>query len=220
MPKAKDVKGEKPKRGYKRGGGYTQTRRFHELFAREYLIDMSASGAYMRASNYRVTRASAGVKGGQMMKNDEVLELIQTFMDERARRTNISADRVLEELAMLGFSDVTELLTVDGDLRPLGDIDPTLRKAIAGFKVVSKKKPGDGPAKYEYVTEVKLWDKLSALDKLGKNLKLWADSKEGPPGTPGKDAKQMTDLELARWIAWKLDNAVNPTAQSGGASGD
>lgn len=215
MPKA-----GKTKRGAKRGGGYTQTRRFHELFAREYLIDMSASAAYMRASNYGITRASAGVKGCAMMKNEEVLELIQTFMDERARRTNISADRVLEELAMLGFSDVTELLTVDGSLRTLGDIDPTLRKAIAGFKVVTKKIPGTAPVEYEYVTEIKLWDKLSALDKLGKNLKLWADSKEGPAGKDGKDAKQMTDLELARWIAWKLDNAVNPTAQSGGALGD
>ena len=78
-------------------------------FCEEYLIDLNATKAAIRAG-YKEKTAYA--QGQRLLKKVEAQEYLQELMDERSKRTEITADRVLQELAAIAFSDRTELAQV------------------------------------------------------------------------------------------------------------
>jgi len=73
----------------RRGGELTLKR---ISFAREYLIDLNATQAAIRAG---YSQKTAGQIGESLLRDHMVAALIQQGMDERARRTEINADYVL-----------------------------------------------------------------------------------------------------------------------------
>jgi phage terminase small subunit len=108
---------------------------------------------------------------------------------ERARRTEIDADRVLVELGRIGMSDIRRAFTESGDLRPIHDLDDDIAAAIAGVEVVTR--PGaevdeNGNRTVEHVHKIRLWDKNSALDKIAKHLGMLVERHEhtGKDGAP------------------------------------
>ncbi len=89
--------------------------RWHEVtekqkvFADEYLIDLNATRAYKVAYPSVKKDETAASAGGRMLKNVKVEKYIQKRMRERQKRTEITQDRVLNELAAIGFANVAEL---------------------------------------------------------------------------------------------------------------
>jgi phage terminase small subunit len=77
---------------------------------------------------------------------------------------------VIEELAKIAFSDIRDVLTVDNGLRDISMLDEKTAKAISSIKITEDKSMGEviGETK-----EVKLWDKLRALDSLGKHFGIF-----------------------------------------------
>ena len=87
-----------------------------KIFADEYLIDLNATRAYKvaypRVKNDEVAAAAAA----RLLRNVKVEDYIQKRMDERAQRTEITQDRVLQELAKIGFANITDFVTIEGGL--------------------------------------------------------------------------------------------------------
>lgn len=73
-----------------------------EAFVREYLIDLNATAAYKRAG-YRARGNAAEVEAHRLLRNPKIAELVQEAMDERAERTEITADYVLS-----GIKEIAE----------------------------------------------------------------------------------------------------------------
>lgn len=71
-----------------------------ERFTKEFLIDLCATRAAVRAG---YSRRTANVQGPRLMKNPEVRAAIQAEMDERARRINVKADDVLSEISRVAL---------------------------------------------------------------------------------------------------------------------
>lgn len=137
-------------------------------FCEEYLIDLNATQAYIRAG-YSVKKiVTAEQNSSKLLRNTKVMEYIEKLRTEQSERTKITADRVLEELAAIAFSDRTELAKVDSDgllhLTPTDDLTPEAKKIISGIK--------EG----KYGTEVSSYDKLKALELLGKHLGMFANN--------------------------------------------
>lgn len=63
-----------------------------QAFVREYLIDLNATQAAIRAG---YSPRSAGTEGERLLKNAEIARAVQQVMDKRAARTEIDADYVL-----------------------------------------------------------------------------------------------------------------------------
>ena len=133
-------------------------------FVEEYLIDLNATQAAIRAG---YSPNTAQEQSSRLLSNVMVKNEIDKAMAERSRRTGISQDRVLRELAkiafvnpndVINFSDATVKMTSEENLA-----------AIASVKV--KKIPGEYGDATE--REVKLYDKLRALDLLGKHLGIY-----------------------------------------------
>ena len=135
-------------------------------FVAEYLIDLNATQAAVRAGYSEKTAYSMGQR---LLKNVEIQAAIAEAMKARSERTEITQDRVLNELAALGFYDVADFAAVEGGhvvLKETAIIPKEKRIAIVAIK--------EGQSGIE----VKLADKLRALEMIGKHLGMFTDKIE------------------------------------------
>lgn len=129
-----------------------------KTFVQEYLVDLNATQAAIRAG---YSPKTAEVQGSRLLSNVKVQEAIQEAMKARQKRTEVTQDRVLDELAKIAFSDATDIAEVKGGvvkIRDTKDLSPDQKAAIAGIK--------EG----KYGIEVTRYDKLRALEMIGKHI--------------------------------------------------
>lgn len=140
-------------------------------FIDEYLIDLNAKQAAIRAG---YSPKTAEQQGSRLLSHAKVSAAVADRQKQRAERTQITQERVLQELAKIGFMDIRSLFS-GGALRSVDNLDDAAAGAIASIELLSK--PGapdeDGNREIELVHKVKLWDKLSALEKIGKHLGMF-----------------------------------------------
>jgi phage terminase small subunit len=140
-----------------------------KIFANEYLIDLNATRAYRVAYPSVKKDETAAAAATRMLRNVKVAAYIQERMRERQKRTEITQDRVLQELAAIAFAKATDYAEVeDGQviIKDTVNLDEQQVKAIAGIK--------EG----KYGIEVKLNDKEKALELLGRHLGMFKDRME------------------------------------------
>lgn len=92
----------------------------------------------------------------------------------------ISAERVLRELALCGFANLEDYTRLEDDKRVV-DLSVTTRDQMAAVAEITEDTTGgsgDGERKVVLRTKVKLYDKTKALELLGKHLKLYTDRTE------------------------------------------
>lgn len=142
-----------------------------QRFVDEYLIDLNASQAYIRAGykNYD----SAGVEANKTLNNPKIRKAIDEAMAERSKRTGINQDRVLHELAKLAFVNAADVIDVN-TATVLPDAKPEDLACIASVKV---KKTTKGKNTIEE-REVRFYDKKDSLVQLGKHLGMFKDRVE------------------------------------------
>lgn len=135
-------------------------------FVEEYLIDLNATQAAIRAG---YSPDTAGSIGAENLKKPEIKSRIDKAMAERSKRTGINQDRVLQELARIGFAKITDVVDPDtAEIRPDASDDDLA--CIQSIKIK--------PNEFGTEREVKLYDKKSALVDLGKHLGLFKDKLE------------------------------------------
>jgi len=137
------------------------------LFVQEYLIDLNATQAAIRAG-YSVKNAE--FQAHCLLKNPKVKQAIKLAMYEREQRTKVTQDRVIEELAKIAFLNPTDVINeYDASLRNSATREDT--SAISSIRV--RRTPSKNGMGIE--REIKLHDKIRALELLGKHLGLFND---------------------------------------------
>ena len=140
-----------------------------KIFADEYLIDLNATRAYRKAYPSVKRDETAAQAGSRMLRNVKVAAYIQERMQERQKRTEITQDRVLQELAAIAFAKATDYAEVKDEcvkVKNTKELDEQQIRAIAGIK--------EG----KFGIEVKLNDKEKALELLGRHLGMFKDKVE------------------------------------------
>jgi phage terminase small subunit len=143
-------------------------------FVAEYLVDLNATQAAIRCG-YR--RKTAHVQGGRLYRNVVVQAAIRRGQQRKVAKAALTGDRVLEELARVGLSNVQQLFTPGGALVPLHQLAPAAAAAIASLEVVMKNAAA-GDDKIDRVLKIRLWDKPAALNTLAKHFALLVDRVE------------------------------------------
>lgn len=136
-------------------------------FAEEFLIDLNHYAAAIRAGFSPATAkdASAWIRDIDP-KKPQVKKLVDQLIAERSRRTGITADRVLNELAKLAFVNADDVIDPEtAKIRPDASRDD--KAAIQSVTVKS--------GKIEE-REIKLADKTRSLELLGRHLGLFKDN--------------------------------------------
>jgi phage terminase small subunit len=139
-------------------------------FIDEYLIDFNASAAAIRAGYSKKTAHSIGFEN---LRKPEIQQAIQAKQKELAHKAGVTRERIVEEAARLSFSDLRKLFDVDGNLKPLHELDDATAAAISSVELQVS---GNGDD-VVMTKKIKLWDKNSALDKLLKHLGMENDNK-------------------------------------------
>lgn len=134
-------------------------------FVEEYLIDLNATQAAIRAGYSPETAEQIGY---QQLQKTSVKNEIDKAMAERSRRTGINQDRVLRELAKIAFVNPGDVINFD-EATVKSDAKEDDLAAIASVKI--KNIPTEDGEITE--REIKLCDKLKALDLLGKHLGIY-----------------------------------------------
>lgn len=147
-----------------------------KIFADEYLIDLNATRAYKVAYPRVKNEETAAAAGSRLLRNVKVVEYVQKRMDERAQRTEITQDRVLQELAKLGFFDIRKLFDDSGKPLDITGLDDETAACIAGLEVMDVYEgAGEDKEFAGYVKKYKLSDKLKALELIGRHLGMFKD---------------------------------------------
>lgn len=136
-------------------------------FVEEYLIDLNATQAAIRAG---YSPDTANEQGSRLLANVSVSNEINRAMAERSKRTGVNADRVVRELAKIAFVNAADVINAkDATLRNDATEDDT-----AAIQSVKVKTFGDDGLE----REIKMADKLKALELLGKHLGMFKDKLE------------------------------------------
>lgn len=136
-------------------------------FVEEYLIDLNATQAAIRAGYSPDTAKSIG---SENLTKPDIQGHIARAMAERSRRTGVNADRVVMELAKIAFVNADDVI----DAGTATIKDGAAREDTAAIQSVKVKTFGEDGLE----REIKLADKLKALELLGKHLGMFKDKVE------------------------------------------
>lgn len=139
-------------------------------FVAEYLVDLNATQAAIRAGYKENTARSIGAEN---LTKPDIQAAIHKAIEDRQVRTEITQDRVLEELAAIGFSKATDYAQIRG---PLVGLTPTEELTEKQKRAIASIEQGN------FGIKLKLYDKVRALELLGKHVGLF-DSKSGQATT-------------------------------------
>jgi len=143
-------------------------------FVAEYLIDLNATQAAIRAG---YSRKTAEQQAYQLLQKTSVATAITAGKARQLDTAELSAARVLEELRRLALVDARSFWDEQGRLEPLSELTAEQAAALAGFEVIIKNaKAGDGQT--DEIHKIKLWDKTRALELLAKHFKLLTEVHE------------------------------------------
>lgn len=133
-------------------------------FAEEYLIDLNATQAAIRAG---YSPDTAGSIGSENLKKPEIRAHIDKAMAERSKRTGVNQDRVLLELAKLAFVNAKDVIDFSkGKVK-----EDAAAEDLACIQSVKIK-----PTEFGEEREIKLFDKKGALVDLGKHLGMFKEN--------------------------------------------
>jgi phage terminase small subunit len=150
-------------------------------FVDEYLIDLNASAAALRAG---YSAKSSRDIGQQLIAKTHITAAITVAQAERAARVHLSQDAVLREIALLAHSDILDYTIDDhGDLQVREGLPRRVTRAVASLK----KKITHTEAGMMYETEVRLWNKPASLKLAADHLGLNAPVKVAPTSPDGTE---------------------------------
>lgn len=137
-------------------------------FADEYMVDYSPKNAAIRAGySEKTARNAANWINPQNPGKPQLRALIDTKTAELSRRTGVTAERVIGEIAKIAFANITDIADPKtGKLLP--GVERADASAVAGIRI----KRGDDFSEYE----LKMCDKLKALELLGKRLGMFKEN--------------------------------------------
>lgn len=137
-----------------------------KIFADEYLIDLNATRAYRAAYPNCKKDSSADAAARKLLGNTRIQTYITERMEERQKRTEITQDMVLQELAAIAFARATDYVSVMGGMVQVKDTDQLSDSQIAAIAGIKETQNG---------IEVKLGSKEKTLELLGRHLGMWND---------------------------------------------
>lgn len=192
----KPIRSEPVKQAAQSGNELTEKQK---AFVQEYLVDLNAKAAAIRAGYSAKTAAE---QGHQQLQKPAVKAAIEKAMELRSLRTQITADMVLQELAKVGFSklgDFVEFGPRGVRIKDSKDVDSAV------LAEVSETETNAGTNR-----KIKLYDKVRALELIGKHLGMFIEKHTHE--IYGKDGKpievtnhdQLSDDELDALITERV----------------
>ena len=139
-----------------------------QRFVEEYLIDLNATQAYIRAGYTVKNDETASVMASRLLGNDKVQTIIQEALRARQERTQIDADYVLKRLVEIDQMDVLDIMDDQMKIRPVNEWPKVWRQYVVNLENLEL---SDGEGCFK---KIKWPDKVKNLELLGKHVSVGA----------------------------------------------
>ena len=169
-------------------------------FVDEYLVDLNATQAAIRAG---YSTKTAHVTGPENLGKPRIAEEISRRQKDLQRRTEVTQERVVMELARVAFADATDYVQVETRIINRGEVKVPIELAVhketaelsadQRAAIASIKQGANG-------VEIKLHDKIKALELLGRHIGMFNDKLE---------VKAIVDNPFAGLSTEELRNVID-----------
>lgn len=175
------------------------------LFVERYVVTLNATQAAKEAG---YSERTAYAQGSRLLKRAEVARAVerrlQRATQEVREEAQIERSKVLRELAVTCFSDISVFELTEEGVKLKEGVDPSAWRAVQKIRVKFR---GENTAPE---VEIGLYNKLDALQMAGKHINLW-------------EAEGLSDDELARMseaqlVALRKGAPVEQVRKMGGAA--
>jgi phage terminase small subunit len=161
-----------------------------QRFVSEYLLDLNATQAAIRAG---YSKKTARQMGQENLSKPVIAAAIAEATKAKTADLDLSADKVLTALGNLAFFDVRKLFNHDGSLKQIHELGDIEAQAIAGFEFAEMfEGKGEERTSVGLLKKLRLADRGQNLERLGKYFKLFVDRVEHS-GDPGKQFRDAID---------------------------
>lgn len=158
-----------------------------ELFCQEYLIDLNATQAAIRAG---YSEKTAQRMGSENLSKPLLSGKIEELKSQRADTVAVDAKYVLNRLVEIDSLDVIDILNEDGSMKPIIKWPKSWRTSITGIDV-QEMMSGDIAT---VIKKIKWPDKLKNLELLGRHVNIGAWNKEEDKGPVDELADSISKL--------------------------
>lgn len=164
-----------------------------ELFAREYLKDLNATQAAIRAG---YSEKTANEQASRLLANVKVQNRIGELKHKRNEQISIDAAYVLRRLTEIDQMDVADILLANGEVKPIHEWPKVWRTTLSGIDVTEMAGDSAGLLK-----KIKWPDKVKNLELLGKHVTVQAFREQTSTELTGANGgpiqySDITDEEL------------------------
>ena len=141
-------------------------------FIEEYIVDLNATQAAIRAGYSKKTAYSIGQEN---LKKPEVQKAIAEAKKERTKRLGIDADYVLRRLIEIDQMDVLDIMDGYFNIKPVNEWPLTWRQFISSFENLEQfEGAGEDRTQFGWLKKIKFPDKVKNLELLGKHISVGA----------------------------------------------
>lgn len=145
-------------------------------FVREYLIDLNATQAAIRAG---YSEKTAEVIGYENLNKPQISEILDKARKQRVTATKIDAAYVMTRLAEIDAMDVLDILNDDMSFKPLREWPKVWRQTLSGVDIAEMfEGSGDSREMVGLLKKIKWPDKVKNLELLGKHIGVQAFSEK------------------------------------------
>nr|WP_319552442.1 terminase small subunit [uncultured Vibrio sp.] len=184
-----------------------------EMFCREYLIDLNATQAAIRAG---YSKKTATKTASENLTKPDIQKRISELKSARIEETKIDANYVLNRLVEIDQMDVLDILDEDGSIKLVSEWPKVWRTYMSGMDITELfEGAGENRQQIGFLKKVKWPDKVKNLELLGKHIEVQAfkekhdhSSSDGTmsPTAEGRDKRKARIQEL-----------LNAKSRSGGS---
>ncbi|YCI31080.1 terminase small subunit [Erwinia sp. PK3-005] len=163
-----------------------------EMFCREYLIDLNATQAAIRAG---YSEKTANRTASENMSKPDIQTRIAELKAQRNDRVEVDADYVLKRLFDIDQMDVLDILTEAGDLKPVAQWPKVWRTTLSGLDVAVMGGEEDTAG---ILKKIKWPDKVKNLELLGKHISVLAFKEQTSHEHTGKNGGPIETAALTK----------------------
>lgn len=163
-------------------------------FAQEYIKDFNAVQAAIRAG---YSTSTAHTYASKLLKRSEIQREISALMQALPQESGVTPAFVVKELARIAGFDPVNILSADGSIKELALWPDGDTRVIASVDVQEVKERGQVVG---IVKKVRVWDKIKALELLGRHLGMWDEAtRKGKEDSGAGKVIQSEPLTPEQW---------------------
>lgn len=150
-----------------------------EMFCREYLLDLNATQAAIRAG---YSEKTARFIGTENLSKPNIADRVSNLKAERIKDTKIDASYVLKRLVEIDQMDVADILNEDGSVKSISEWPKVWRQYISGIDLADMfEGHGEDREMVGILKKIKWPDKVKNLDMIGRHVDVGAWEKDTAP---------------------------------------